>query len=76
MALQSPFGSQPNALAAMATRGDGASRMASSRPRSEQLIESLAGGLRTTYQAEPETEIPDAFAELIARLHTAESRAR
>ena len=45
------------------------------RSQSIQLIESLAGGLRTTYRAEPETEIGDAFADLIARLHMAENRA-
>jgi hypothetical protein len=43
---------------------------------SDHLVASLATGLRSAYEAQPETAIPDAFAELIARLPTAESGRR
>lgn len=42
------------------------------RAMSDHLISSLANGLRSTYEAQPETDIPDAFADLLTRLKTAD----
>ncbi|GJD94277.1 hypothetical protein [Methylobacterium iners] len=39
---------------------------------SDHLVASLATGLRSAYEAQPQTAIPDTFAELISRLQTAE----
>lgn len=41
---------------------------------SKHLVTSLATGLRATYEAAPDSRIPEAFHDLIARLHAAEDR--
>ena len=43
--------------------------------RSPTLVASLAGGLQSLYEARPDTDIPDAFADLLIRIEAAE-RAR
>lgn len=42
---------------------------------SANIVASLAGGLRAVYEARPETDVPDAFADLLMRIEAAE-RAR
>ena len=42
------------------------------RELSPTIVASLAGGLRATYEARPDTDMPDAFADLLMRIEAAE----
>ena len=76
MSMHSTFGDQRTFLRPIAHRGEVSWNAISGGQTSDQLVASLATGLRSTYEAQPQADIPDAFAELIAQLQRAENGGR
>lgn len=72
MSMHSTFGDHRAFAPHAAGRGEAQWSSIDGGKISDHLIASLATGLRSAYEAQPETAIPDTFAELIARLQTAE----
>lgn len=76
MSMHSTLGDQRTFLRPIAHHGEPSWNPISGGKMSDQLVASLATGLRSTYEAQPQADIPDAFAELIAQLQRAENGGR
>lgn len=76
MSMHSTFGDQRTFLQPLAHHGEAPWNPISGGKMGDQLVTSLATGLRSTYEAPPQNDIPDAFAELIAKLQRAENGGR
>lgn len=62
--------SQPTRPAVTPDREPAVRRFRARGARSHFLVACLAGGLQATYQPQPEAEVSDLFAGLIARLES------